>query len=59
MALHAAMIGGVQFPGFRDVVYSAKRGLVSTIADGQIPSFARIAVTAPRTNSAGSKPSDS
>jgi hypothetical protein len=30
MALHAAMIGGVQVPGFRYVVYGAKRGYVST-----------------------------
>ncbi len=30
MALHTAMIGGVQVPGFRYVVYGAKRGYVST-----------------------------
>jgi hypothetical protein len=30
MALHSAMIGGVQVPGFRYVVYGPKRGYVST-----------------------------
>jgi hypothetical protein len=30
MALHTAMIDGVQVPGFRYVVYGAKRGYVST-----------------------------
>lgn len=30
MALHTAMIGGVQVPGFRYVVYGATRGYVST-----------------------------
>lgn len=30
MALHTAMIGGVQVPGFRYVVYGPKRGYVST-----------------------------
>ena len=30
MALHTAMIGGVEVPGFRYVVYGPKRGYVST-----------------------------
>jgi hypothetical protein len=30
MPLHTAMIGGVQVPGFRYVVYGPKRGHVST-----------------------------
>jgi hypothetical protein len=30
MPLHTAMIGGVQVPGFRYVVYGAKRRYVST-----------------------------
>jgi hypothetical protein len=30
MALHTAMIDGVQVPGYRYVVYGAKRGYVST-----------------------------
>src|SRR6266487_1394874 len=30
MALHTAMIGGVQVPGFRYVVYGTRRGCVST-----------------------------
>jgi hypothetical protein len=30
MALHTGMIGGVQVPGFRYVVYGARRGYVST-----------------------------
>lgn len=30
MALHTAMIDGVQVPGFRYVVYGTKRGYVST-----------------------------
>lgn len=30
MALHTALIGGVQIPGFRYVVYGSKRGYVST-----------------------------
>lgn len=30
MSLHSAMIGGVQVPGFRYVVYGPARGYVST-----------------------------
>ncbi|HEX4610609.1 MAG TPA: hypothetical protein VH092_20635 [Urbifossiella sp.] len=30
MALHTAMIGGIQVPGFRYVVYGRERGYVST-----------------------------
>jgi hypothetical protein len=30
MPLHSSMIGGVQVPGFRYVVYGPKRGYVST-----------------------------
>lgn len=30
MALHTAMIGGVQVPGYRYVVFGARRGYVST-----------------------------
>ncbi len=30
MPLHSAMIGGVQVPGFRYVVYGQTRGFVST-----------------------------
>ncbi|MCE9561528.1 MAG: hypothetical protein K8U57_05690 [Planctomycetes bacterium] len=30
MALHTAMLGGIQVPGYRYVVYGPKRGYVST-----------------------------